>query len=90
MVLTADPETMLMLSFSMPTEGDRAPKGASSGGKEVWRRGWAELVEAMDIVEGLRRLRAGEGPPSPAVRLRFEEDEPLAVVLMEGSWALAG
>ena len=56
----------------MSTEGERAPPppGASSGGKEVWRRGWAEPT---DITEPLRRLRLGEGPPSAARFLESEE-----------------
>lgn len=41
------------------------------------------------MVEALRRLRAGAGPPSPAVRLR-PEGGPFAMVLREGSWAFAG
>lgn len=75
---------MLTLSLSTPTLGDRAAKGASSGGKDVCRRGWAELVEAMDMVEGLRRLIDGEGPDSPAARF-LPEPEPFARVLMAGS-----
>lgn len=76
---------MLTLSLSKPTLGDRGPNGASSGGKEVCRRGWAEPVEAMDMVEGLRRFEMGEGPAPSAVRLR---ERPF--VLMDGSWVFEG
>lgn len=75
---------MLTLSLSKPTLGDRASKGASSGGKDVCRRGWAELVDVMDMVEGLRRLMDGGGAESPAARFLLEL-EPFARVLMAGS-----
>lgn len=80
---------MLILSLSTPTLGDRASKGASSGGKDVCRRGWAELVDVMDMVEGLRRFMEGDGPESPAPRF-LAEDEPLARVLMAGSCECEG
>lgn len=75
---------MLILSLSTPTLGDRTSKGASSGGKDVCRRGCAEPVDAMDIVEGLRRFMDGDGPDSPAPRF-LPELEPFASVLMAGS-----
>lgn len=78
----------LALSLSKPTLGDRAPKADSSGGKEVWRRGWAEPVEAMDMVEGFLRFMEGEGPLSEA-RFLFEL-VPLEWVLREGSWLWDG
>lgn len=74
---TADPDTMLTLSSK--TLGDRGPKGASSGGKDVCRRGWAEPVEATDMVDGLRRFAEGAAPS--AARLRME---PFDVVFMAG------
>lgn len=82
---TAEPETILALSLSRPTLGDRGPNGASSGGKDVCRRGWAEPVEATDMVEGLRRFEIGEGPAPSAVRLRLRP-----FVLIEGSWVFEG
>lgn len=30
-----------------------------SGGKEVWRKGWVEEMEVVDIIEALRRLMDG-------------------------------
>ena len=32
---------------------------AFSGGKEVWRRGWAEAAEVVESMEALSRFRAG-------------------------------
>lgn len=43
-----------------------------------------ELVDAMDMVEGLRRFMDGEGPDSPAERFLAELD-PFARVLIAGS-----
>jgi hypothetical protein len=49
--------------------GEREKTGvwaaAFSGGKEVWRRGWADVAEVVEVVEvvesmgALRRFRAG-------------------------------
>lgn len=30
-----------------------------SGGKEVWRKGWVDEIEVVDIMEALRRLMDG-------------------------------
>lgn len=86
---TAEPDTILTLSLSNPTLGDRAAKGDSSGGKEVCRSGWAEPTEVTDIVEGFLRFMEGEGPPSPAERF-FDDPAPFASVLRVGSWECDG
>lgn len=44
----------------------------SSGGNEVWRRGWAEWLEVIDIVDCLRRFWEGVEDGSPG-RLRASE-----------------
>ena len=55
---------------------------ASSGGKEVWRRGCAEPIEVTDIVEALRRfIDGGWTARSAAVEARF---------FVGGSWVLEG
>lgn len=85
---TAEPDIMLALSLSKPTLGERAPNGASSGGKEVCRSGWAEPVEAMDMVECFLRFRAGDGPESAVPRLLFELFP--FVRVLRGSWLCDG
>lgn len=52
------PEAMDIVS--MLGEREKAAELAIfSGGKEVCRRGWAEVAEVVDSMEALRRLLAG-------------------------------
>lgn len=70
-----EPETrdaLSMLGERPEGEYARPPPLASSGGKEVWRRGCAELLEVMDMVDCLRRFWEGVEDGSPG-RLRARE-----------------
>lgn len=59
--LTWLPLTTLALS----AEGERGNGEPASGGKEVWRRGWA-AAEVTESVEAFRRLADPGGAPSDA------------------------
>lgn len=46
----------------MSEVGEREKAGVRaevSGGKEVWRRGWADVPEVVESMDALRRFRAG-------------------------------
>lgn len=66
--LTTLPLTILTLSTDGERRWERASSSNDSGGKLVWRRGWAEGREDTERFEALRRLRVGVLGISPAVR----------------------